>query len=261
MNWVDDFAASVVADYAADHLIDYGPEEQQQRAVAALRRFERHTPLRPHVETINAFGFATVQTVLVSSPSNPSESTDTYLRLLPLAEAIGISPGQAEKWAEGEHGFALRDQRAMDEEMGCLGWECLRSVVCLDLSLIFEDETAKPDANGKRWSSASEWLVSLDRLMALLLVSPWGAEFMKNSKALFSYAFKHSGMEAGADAVPTLEKREGPDGSPELVESGFTLADVLRRDRDGISEEEATRRAFLGPAGALHDVTPEDDTQ
>lgn len=247
MSWVDNFAAELVAEYDGN-LLDYGPEDQRQRVSAALRRFDRHTPLRPYVETINAFGFATVQTCLAPDPKEP---TGVYLRLLPLAEQIGIPPGQAHRWAENEHSYALQDQRAMDEERGQLGWECLRSVVCLDLALIVDDETAKPDASGRRWSYASEWLLRLDRLMALLLVSPWGHEFMANSKAMFSYAFQKSGLEARATDVHAIEKRENPDGTTGWSQSDLTLADAIARDRDGVTEQEAIGRAFSGPAGAL----------
>jgi hypothetical protein len=250
------FAERVVSDFD-DHLMDYGPDEQVARVVKALERFHAQFPLVPHVEPINAFGFAQVETCFASDPSDPRS---VYLRLMPLATQLGIGPGKTQKWADQQYLWAIKDQRDDDEERGDgrLGWDCLRSYVDLNLCLSFDDPEESPDAGGNRWALASEWLISLDRLMALVMVSPWSREFMDNAMPMFSYAMKASGLEDGAHNVPTIEKRVGSDGSIEWVQTDRTLADAFAKDREGITEEEARRRAFLGPAGALDPTSPKD---
>jgi hypothetical protein len=246
------FARTVVTDLE-EHLCDEGPDEQEQRVIKALEKFNAHTPIQPYVEPINAFGFAHTLCVFASDPSKP---TGVYLRLLPLAEQLGITPGKAQSWAKDEYNQSLQAQRENDEERGDgrIGWECLRSVVDLGLFLVMDDEEANPDQSGRRWSFASEWLISLDRLMSLILISPWSKEFMANTRGLMSYAMQKSGLEERMRDVKAIVRRTDVDGEETWEQSDRTLADAFAEDRDGLSEAEATRRAFSGPAGALGEV-------
>lgn len=257
MSLFQSFAERVVADFD-DDLAEYGPDEQSARVVAALEKFHQHTPLIPHVERLDLWGFAAAETVFAAPdgrvPGTP-RTTDVYFRLVPVARQLGMTEHQADQWARDEYNYGLRDQREMDEERGALGWECLTAWLDLNLCLCFDDETAKPDAGGRRWNFGGEWLISLDRAMSLMLASPWSKEFMANTRSLMSFAMQKSGLEAQMGQAETYVARTGPDGATQWEQNGLTLADAFAKDREGISEEEARRRAFLGPAGALRDDT------
>lgn len=238
------FAEQLVAEHD-EHLLDYGPEEQTDKVVATLEKLNSRAPLRPHRETVNAFGFGTAQTCFATGDGGPHE---IYLRFLPLADAIGFTPDKAQKLAEMRRSWQVQDQRTRDEETGVLGWDLMNDWVDLGMSLLIDSPDAKPDSAGRRWTYASEWLVTLDRLPDLVLSSPWGKEFADNAQAMFSYAFKFSGLEAKAAEVSTLTRHVGDEGTEKWAKSGRTLADALAVDRHGISEDEARRRAFRGPA-------------
>lgn len=244
MSQFQTFAERVVADYD-ENLLDYGPEEQVERVVAALTKFDARRPLRPYVETANAFGFGTTQTCFITGEG---EASDIYMRLLPLASALGIRPGVADKLAEQRYLWNVRDQREEDEKTGILGWECLNDWVNLDLNLVIDDPEEKPDAGGRRYAWVSDWLVSVDRIPELVLLSPWGKEFMENATPMFAYAFKASGLAAKAHEVGSIVKQVDDDGAVAWVPSGRTLADALDEDRAGLSETEARDQAFRGPS-------------
>lgn len=237
------FAEQVVAEND-DFLLDYSPGEQVDRAVAALEKLNARRPLRPLVREVNAFGFGTALTCFVTGDAEPDE---TYLRLTPMARAIGIEPAKTAKIAEDRIGWAIRDQRENDEKSGVLGWECLNDWIDLNLSLVLDDPDAKPDAGGHRWSYGSEWLMTLDRLMDLVGSSPWSREFMNNAMPMFSHAFSKSGLEAAAGECKTVVKQVDGEGST-FWTPGPTVADAFAATREGISEDEARRRAYQGPS-------------
>ncbi|MCW2899809.1 MAG: hypothetical protein JWO67_2074 [Streptosporangiaceae bacterium] len=226
------FAAEVVRKHD-EHLLDYDADEQTDRAAKRLTHFHKTTPLIPVVNTvIGLAGFGEVDSRLTSA-------WDQYVLLSDTAEALGMPLHKACDWAELQHGYALRDQRDADEERGDgrLGYECLRGYVDLGLSLVLDDPEAKPDASGRRWSFAGDWLISHDRLPALLSVSPWGKEFMDNSMDAWSHAARRLFGDKLRDA-PTY----GPDGTPT---GGDAYTDLFRTE---LSEEEALRKARRGPA-------------
>jgi hypothetical protein len=119
--------------------------------------------------------------------------------------------------------------------------------VSLDLNLVIDDPAEKPDAGGRCYAWVSDWLVSLDRLPELVMLSPWGKEFMDNATPMFAHAFKASGLAAKAHEVNSIVRKVADDGSESWVPSGRTLADALAEDRAGLTEDEARARAFRGP--------------
>ncbi|NEC92201.1 hypothetical protein [Streptomyces sp. SID12501] len=228
------FAEKVVAKHDA-LLLDYGPEEQTARAVAALERISAVKPLAPLPAgtVIDLAGFGEAPVVYVTED-------EEYLLLSDIAEALGWPLHKADAWARLQHGYAVRDQRDHDEERGDgrLGWECLLDYIDLRLDLIEDDPEAKPDAGGRRWSHSGDWLISRDRLPALIMSSPWSKEFMDNSLPAFGHAMRKVWGDKLKD-IPTVTV----DGTPT---GGNAYDDMFRTD--GMTEEEALRRARRGPA-------------
>lgn len=230
------FAERLVAKHD-DHLLDYGPEEQAERVVKAVERLNGFSPLTPVIGTsIDLAGFGKV-------PALYTSTTDPYMLLSDISEQLGWFHPRACEWVEKQHGYAVQDQRRLDEERGdgLLGWECMRDYVDLGLSLCVDDPEAKPDAGGRRWSFSGDWLVSKDRIPALLSASPWGKEYMDNSTDLFRHA-------ARAIFGDKLKKSPviGPDGLP----TGGNAYDLFAPE---LTEDEALQRARRGPALGLPD--------
>lgn len=214
-------------------LVDYGPDEQADRATEALTRFTTTTPLAPVADTvIDLAGFG-------KAPVHFTSGEHQYVLLSEVAEQLGMPLHKAHKWAETEQGWFVRDQREEDERRGdgCLGYTLMRYLVDLDLCLSQDDPEARPDGGGKRWSTAGDWLVAQDRLPSLLLSSPWSKEFMGNTMDAMAHAFRRQFGDRLKD-IPTY----GPDGLP----TGTSAADTLFRSN--LTEDEALRRAVRGPA-------------
>lgn len=220
-------------------LMDYGPEEQAKRATANLLRCHDRRPLWPVSDPttmINLWGFGGVRVHFVHF-GDGDLATEQYVLLSELADALAVTPAKADKWLQAELNQALDAQREKDEERGELGWEFMFDVVDLGLSLIVDDPSANPDADGRRWSHASEALVSSDRLLSFMTASPWQEEFMKNSSALWGHAFRHAFGDKLADS-PVYDS----DGNVIPGKSGL---DFLG-DTEGLSPEEAAKRAIKG---------------
>jgi hypothetical protein len=218
-------------------LMDEGPEEQAERVAKSLTKFHATTPLFPiHDRTINLFGFGQAPVHFVAY-GDDGNATEEYLLLSEVAEALGIPLHKADKWARQDQADALSSQRERDEERGQLGWECLRDLVDLQLWITVDDPEANPDAGGKRWSHAGDWLISHDRLMAFMTISPWSREFIDNAAPLFGHAFRAT-MGDQLKGIPTYTA----DGQP----TGSNAYDGLART-DGLTVEEAAKRAFRGP--------------
>jgi hypothetical protein len=228
------------------HLMDEGPAEQAKRITAALNKFHATVPLYPVRSqdiSINLFGFGRASVHFVTFDED-GDVNERYLLLSEVAEQLGVPLHRADEWARQDWNDALRSQRERDEERGELGWECLRDLVDLGLNMIVDDEQANPDAGGHRWSHAGDWLISDDRLLAFLTVSPWNREFLDNASALFGHAFKNSGLGERLKDVPAYTA----DGTP----TGTTAYDALC-DTEGLTVEEARERAMRGPSGPLAD--------
>lgn len=228
------FAEKLVAKHD-DLLCNDGPDEQIPRVVAALDRVSKVTTF-VHADgntLIDLAGFGEAPIVYVTE-------NDEYLLLSDLAEALGWPLCKAHKWAQLQDDFAIRDQRDHDEERGDgrLGWECLLDYIDLRLDLVMDDPEAKPDAGGRRWSSAGDWLISRDRLPLLLMSSPWAKEFMNNSLPAFGHAMRKVWGDK-LKGIPTINL----DGTP----TGGNAYDDLF-STDGLTEDEALRRARRGPA-------------
>lgn len=228
------FAEKVVAKHDA-LLLNDGPEEQAARAVAALERVSAVTlfaPL-PAGTVIDLAGFGEAPIVYVTED-------EEYLLLSDVAEALGWPLHKADAWARLQHGYAISDQRDRDEERGdgCLGWECLLDYIDLRLDLVEDDPEAKPDAGGRQWSHSGDWLISRDRLPLLLMSSPWSKEFMDNSLPAFGHAMRKVWGDK-LKGIPTV----AVDGTPT---GGNAYTDLF--STDGLTEEEALRRARRGPA-------------
>lgn len=225
------FAKQVVARHD-DNLLDYGPDEQAERAVSAMERFNRIAELTPVIGTsIDLAGFGKVPVLYAST-------TDVYMLLSDISEQLGWFHPRACEWAEKRSTWATQDQRRIDEERGDgrLGWECMRDYVDLGLSLCVDDPEAKPDAGGRRWSFSGDWLIAKDRIPDLLSSSPWGKEYMDNSMD----AFRHAAREVFGDKLkqsPVV----GPDGQP----TGGNAYDLFEPE---LPKDEALRRARRGPA-------------
>ena len=205
------FAAMVVQRYEA-HLCNEGPEVQTRAVLGRLERFSRTTPLIPVTgKMVSLAGFG-------QAPVRFAGPEDEYLLLSEAAESLGMPLWDAHEWAIKESGWALLEQRELDEERGDgrLGYECVRDYVDLHLDLVMDNPEAKPDAGGRSWSSAGDWLVSTDRLMLLVLDSPWREEFFSNTRDLMRHAFKKSfgsvpGLEPELPKGEAIERaRRGP---------------------------------------------------
>jgi len=225
------FAAWVVV-RQEDHLLDYGPEEQAITASKQLERFAAHTPLTPVTgQVIDLAGFG-------EAPVHYRSAKNGYVLLSEVAEALGWPLHKAHAWAERDHGWALRDQREEDENRGDgrLGFELMTHLVDLRLSLTMDDPEAKPDAGGRRWSDAGDWLVSHDRLPALMTSSPWAREFMDNTMDAFGHAMRkiHGDKLKG---IPLYRLDGEPTG-------GNAFDDMFSSD---LTEDEALRKARRGP--------------
>jgi hypothetical protein len=228
------FAERVVAKHDA-LLINDGPEEQTARAVIALERIGAVKPLAPLPAgtVIDLAGFGEAPIVYVTED-------DSYLLLSDVAEALGWPLYKAHAWAQQEYGWAVQDQRDTDEERGDgrIGWECLFDYIDLRLDL-FEPDPEHPerDADGiRRIKSAGDWLISQDRLPALLCSSPWGKEFLNNVGDHMGLMFQKVFGDKLKNS-PTVHA----DGSP----TGGTAWDMFSSD---LTEEEALRKARRGPA-------------
>lgn len=214
-------------------LFNDGPETQIPRAVEALEKFAKTTPLRRvegHWIALAGFGDAQIHF---------EADNDRYLLLSEVAEQFGVPIWDACKWADHEHQWAIRDQRDQDEERGdgLLGYDCLRNFINLKLDFIQDDPEAKPDANGQRWSDYGDWLISADRLPAFILVSPWGREFMDNTMDHFGHVMRKVWGDKLKD-IPAYHSDGSPAAGVELFASDLT-------------EEEALKKARRGPRGDL----------
>lgn len=228
------FAERIVAKHD-DRLINDGPEEQTARAIAALERIGAVTTFGPtHAGGIvDLAGFGEAPIVYITKDED-------YVLLSDVAEALGWPLYKAHEWAQQENAWAIQDQRDKDEERGDgrLGWECLTDYIDLRLDL-FEPDPEHPDrdAHGsRRIKSAGDWLVSKDRLPALLCSSPWGKEFLDNVGDHMGLTFQKVWGDKLKDS-PTLHA----DGTP----TGKTAWDMFSSD---LTEEEALRKARRGPA-------------
>jgi hypothetical protein len=152
-----------------------------------------------------------------------AKGDDEYVSLGATADALGWPHHLAYAWAEKQRDQAIKDQREHDEERGDgrLGWECLRDYFDLGLWLIGDDPAAKPDAGGSRWSYTGEFLVSTDRLIVLLMDSPWGKEFMNGAQDLMRHAFKDTFGKG--HAMPGMEPELSLDEAIRKAKRGPTL--------------------------------------
>jgi hypothetical protein len=223
-----------------DNLFNDGPDVQIKRATEQMERFHRTTPLAPvHDTAVDLAGFGT-------APVHFAAGDEQYLLLSEVAEALGVPVWQACRWAREEWLWAVEEQRDTDEKRGDgrLGWELLRDYCDLRLDFITDDPEAKPDADGRRWSSYGDWLISTDRIPSFILSSPWRAEFLRNTRGLFAHAAVKSGLADLLDGVQTY--RQPPwDGPAEPT--GETLGDRFRRRAEVIDEADAIEQARRGP--------------
>jgi hypothetical protein len=227
-----EFAKTIVARHE-EHLCDYGPDEQIARAVEALEKFAVHTPLRPadpgHMIDLAGFG---------SAPVHFYGPQDKYLLISEVGAALGMPIWETTRWARQQHLYAVEDQREADEERGDgrLGYECMRDYLDLRLWAVAENPEAKPDAGGRRHSDYGDWLISHDRLMLLILDSPWSKEFQANMRDLMFHGAKRF-LGGLFDEVPVIDMSDGSarTASPDdLFHSPLT-------------EEEARLKARRGP--------------
>lgn len=237
------FAEQLVAKHD-DHLLNCGPEEQTAMVLRAMGRLNRIAALTPVLDMdVDLAGFGKAPMLYTADYGN---RTVEYLLLSDVAEALGWFMPRAHRFAEQMAGFDLEDQRREDEERGDgrIGWNRMRDYIRLDLELIIDDPTSKPDAGGRRMSDYSDWLVSRDRLPALLSASPWSKEFMDNTMPAFGYAMRAAWGDKLKN-IPTVTADGAPTG-------GNAYDDLF--STDGLTQEEAQRRARRGPV-----LDPNDD--
>lgn len=236
------FIEPLVAEGNGQRLFNDGPEVQIARAVEALEKFAKTTPLHRVTDVwVDMAGFG-------DAPIHFDADGDRYLLLSEVANQLGVPIWTACEWADQEHLWAIQDQRHQDEERGDgrLGYDCLRDYIDLRLDFIQDNPEAKPDADGKRWSSYGDWLISDDRLPAFILVSPWGREFMDNTRDHFGHALR----KVWGDKLNNLTAY-GADGTPLPGVSLFA---------SDLSEEEALKKARRGPRGDLLPPLPEGES-
>lgn len=230
------FAAMVVArhdDRNGERLMNSGPEEQIPYVTEQLAAFAKTTPLVPVIGTdIDLAGFGTV-------PAHFMYGETRFMLLSEIAEELGWPIQKAVKWADSQYDYALRDQRRADEERGDgrLGYEYMRDYVDLGVDGLIDDPEANPDGGGQRWSNTGDWLISSGRLPWLLSCSPWGKEFMDNTMPALGYAMR-SAWGDKLKAIPTYTA----DGQ---ATGGNAFTDLFCTD--GLTEDEARRRAVRGP--------------
>lgn len=218
-----------------EHLLNEGPKEQARRATAALTRFHARFPLtRVRYKVLDLAGFGEVSVVFESE-------AEPYVLIGDVARALGMPVHAACKWARQQQSWAIEDQRRADEDRGdgLLGWDYLSSLCDLRFEFIADDPEAKPDANGRRWSSYGEWLIARTKLTQLIAISPWGEEFMNNTADHMALGFRA----AFGDRVDQLQAYTA-DGEP-------SDARLFHTD---LTEEEAARKAVRGPV--VPDETP-----
>ena len=224
------FATALVGRHEAN-LMDYGPEEQAKRVLAALERFHSFAGIRPaapgHMIDLAGFGEA---------PVHFESDEKRYLLVTEVGTALGMPVWESCEWARKQHQWDIEEQRRQDEERGDgrLGWECLDDYCDLGLWCA----TTKPPRPGTgkvRHTDYGEWLVSHDRLLLFIADSPWSKEFMANTKDLFAMGAKKF---LGGLNVPAV-RIEG-DGTV----SAASADDLFHTD---LSEEEARRKARRGP--------------
>lgn len=180
-NFFERFATTLVEAHdkrPGTDLLDYGPEEQVATVTARLVQFNERVPLTPASSTIVKLGGFGAGRVRFTS------TTDNYLLLSEVADAIGWPLQRAVKWADRDYDQALREQRMLDERRddGLLGWECMRGLLDLHVSTVIDDPTAKPDAGGRCWSFGGDWLISHDRVPSLLLDTPMAEAFLDRGR-------------------------------------------------------------------------------
>ncbi len=179
------FATALVERHAG-RLMDYGPEEQIKNVLAALERFHSFTGIRPvepgHMIDLAGFGEAPVH----------FESDDKrYLLVTEVGTALGMPVWESCAWARKQYAWDVEEQRTRDEERGDgrLGWECLDDYCDLRLWCAAE-KPPSPETGKVHHADYGEWLISHDRLMLLILDSPWSKEFMGNTKDLMAHGMK-----------------------------------------------------------------------
>ncbi|MEV4001009.1 hypothetical protein [Actinomadura sp. NPDC049753] len=231
------------------HLMEDGPKEHAARVAEALEHLHGRVPLWPATlqdVTADLFGFGRAPIRFVTQDGDEDGEQVRYFLLSELAEPLGITLPKAHAWAEQEQVEALRAQRAIDQERGELGWECMNDVIDLGVWLTVDDPEAKPDASGARWSTAGEWLVSDRRLLPLMTWSPWSKVFYENARPLLAHAMLHSGLADKLDDAPTYRTIETCDGETRTGRTGETLGDHIREDAARMSVEDAAKRAMRG---------------
>ena len=225
------FVGPLAVERNGQRLLNDGPEVQIARAVEELEKFAKTTPLRRVTDVcVDLAGFG-------EAPIHFDADGDRYLLLSEVADQLGVPIWKACDWADQEYLWAIRDQRHQDEERGdgLLGYDCMRDFIDLRLDFIQDNPEAKPDADGKRWSSYGDWLISDDRLPSFILVSPWGREFMDNTMD----HFRHAMRKVWGDKLDGLTAYRA-DGTP---------APGVELFASDLSEEEALKKARRGPRG------------
>jgi hypothetical protein len=183
---------------------------------------------------IDLFGYGRIPVALDAYDTKTGPAADRcWFWLHEAAEVLGWDPAEFEKWAREHRSHDLRDQRTADEETGTVGWQHLRHLP-MDIRVNGGTEDAP------LWIDL--WLLSTDRLMSMMLGSPWSAEFFDAVTPLMAHGFAQSGLaEKLADVKSVIVAEDG------TVTEGPSLADAIAEDTEGLSEEEARERAFRGP--------------
>ncbi|MEU3168962.1 hypothetical protein [Streptosporangium sp. NPDC006930] len=227
------FAAAIVA-RNDDNLLDHGPEEQTARAVEALEKFAKTTPLMPaepgHMIDLAGFGEAPVHFI---------SADEEYLLLSEVAEALGVPIWEACEWARKQQLDSIQGQREVDEERGdgMLGWECMRAYCDLHLWFVIHHADdypgTKPDAGGKKWDLYGDWLIARDRLLAFIADSPWSKEFMTNMGDLFAHAAQKFFGGGDLSTLPAMRSDGTPTTAAEMFHTELTLEEARHKARRG----------------------------
>ncbi|MCP2168113.1 hypothetical protein [Goodfellowiella coeruleoviolacea] len=229
---------------------DQTPEEFQEHIESRIAVLvKREGLIRNTVATapqLNLFGYGTVHEVLSGSEGHG------YFWGHEAANALGWDQAEFAKWSEEQWHWDLVMQREADEESGTLGWDCIHHYPMHVNVWQGEGNSRDHYVNGvmqgpimRYWTDL--YLISTDRLMGMMMSSPWGEEWFESVKPMLSWGFKKSGLEDLLSGVKTYTDDVNSLGEVETRETGGSLGDSIARDREGVTEEEAIRRAFRGP--------------
>lgn len=229
-----------LARFAEAGISEQTREEFVERVAATVRRLQSlHPGLTVGDRLIDLFGHGHVSEVLTNGDTS-------FVFGHEAQDVLGWDPGEFDRWARHEYLCDLEAQRERDLESGELGWDCIGhwpigvSVWCGEgrSDDHCDEHGAMTGPILRNWCDI--YLISTDGLLNLMMSSPWGKEFIESARPLLAHGFTSSGLTDLLGEVPTYDSTGNP--------TGRTLADEMAKGTEGLTVEEAVRRALRGPS-------------